>query len=76
MKSCVHKFTSSDKPKSKSARVLREHLASVRSDCVHQELLLRLSCVVAVDVGVSPDACHASAGRRRISGTHFSSLRV
>ena len=52
LKLFVDKFTSTEESRSKATRSLREDLARVRPDGIHQELVLQLGFSMAVDVGI------------------------
>ncbi|CAB1105070.1 unnamed protein product [Ectocarpus sp. CCAP 1310/34] len=71
MKSFVNKFTSADESKSKSAAAMRDMLAHVRPDNIHQELVLQLEFVVAADVGI-----HLTRATHLLEGDGFLGLAL
>ena len=53
MKTFVDKITTTEESKSKSAHALREEIARVRPDGIHQELVLQVGFATAVDAGIN-----------------------
>lgn len=72
MKKFIDDFTTNDETKSAKAAFLREELARIRPDGIHNEIALQLEFALAVDLGIHlKTACYLLEGDTMLVGFIF-----